>query len=343
MAGSNVKIRNSKLDNIKGVLIILVVLGHLLELDMEYGINRILYVIIYSFHMPVFVFVSGYFANFSIKRTLKKLLYPYILFQILYLLFARHVLDLDNLIQFTTPYWLLWYLWAMVIWTLMIPLIKNGKIEQKAIMLLLATIVAITIGYVSVIGRIFSLSRIFVFFPFFMCGYYAKEWNSKEVNRVNIQSILKTYKTLIILVLCICIIGIIGYCMGQYRVIDRNWLYEAVSYQDGAYTIKFRILHLSVGVVWLLFLLVIIPNKNIPILTHIGINTMPIFLMHGFIIKMIGKYKILNQWKGFEYIGLFFLLSTTVLLLSSKTACKIFKNLITIPDRLGKIIVPTQS
>lgn len=341
MVGSNVKKRNSKLDNIKGVLIILVVMGHLLELDMEYGINRFLYVIIYTFHMPAFVFVSGYYANFNIKRTLKKLLYPYILFQILYLLFARHVLNLDNPIQFTTPYWLLWYLWAMIIWTLMIPVIK-GKIEKKAIMLVIAMIVAISIGYENAVGRILSLSRIFVFFPFFMCGYYAKEWNSKEANRIHLQNVLKVHKRLLILVIYIFITGIIGYCIGHYRVIDRNWLYEAVSYQDGTYTMGFRILHLSMGFIWLLFLLFMIPNKNIPILTNIGINTMPIFLMHGFIIKMIGKYKIMNQLKDFEYIGLFFLLAFIVLLLSSKTVCKVFKNLLNIPDRIGKLIVTIQ-
>lgn len=338
MAGLNVKIRNSKLDNIKGVLIILVVMGHLLELDMEYGINRFLYIIIYTFHMPVFVFVSGYFANFSIKRTIKKLLYPYILFQFLYLLFAKHVLNLDNLIQFTTPYWLLWYLWAMVIWTLMIPVIKSSKIEKKVVFLVIVTIVSISIGYENAIGRILSLSRIFVFFPFFICGYYAKEWNREEANRVHLQNMLKKHKRHLTLVFCVCITWIIGYCIGHYEAIDRNWLYEAVSYQHGAYTMGFRILHLSMGFIWLLFLLFMIPNKNIPILTNIGINTMPIFLMHGFIIKMIGKYKIMNQMKDFEYIGLFFLLAFIVLLLSSKIVCKVFRNLLSIPDYIGKFI-----
>ncbi len=330
MEGSNLKTRNSKLDNLKGVLIVLVVMGHLLELNMEYGINRLLYVIIYAFHMPAFVFASGYFANFSIKRVLKKLLYPYLLFQILYLLFARYVLGLDSTLQFVTPYWHLWYLWAMVIWTAMIPLIRNGKLEKKVIMLMIAIFVAVVIGYVNTIGRILSLSRIGVFFPFFLCGYYLKDWNG-------IQNLLKKHKRILILVMCVFITGIIGYCIENFRIIDRNWLYEAISYQKGAYTMGFRILHLSMGFVWLLFLMLIIPNKNIPLLTKIGINTMPIFLMHGFIIKLIGKYKIMNQGKGSEFIGLF-LLVLIVVLLSSRAVCNVLKKVLNIPEYIAKFL-----
>ncbi len=335
---TNIKMRNNKLDNIKGLLIILVVLGHLLELDMEYGVNKFLYVIIYTFHMPVFVFVSGYFASFNIKRILKKLLYPYILFQILYLLFVNYVLNLGGPIQFTTPYWLLWYLWAMVIWTLMIPVIK-GKLRRKIIIILIAGIIAISIGYVNSVGRMFSLSRIFVFFPFFLCGYYAREWISQPINKEYLQNIRKKYKKRLISAMCICIMGIIIYCMGHYNEIDRNWLYEAVSYQDGTYRMEFRVLHLGMAFIWLASLLLIIPNRYIPLLTNTGINTMPIFLMHGFLIKMIGKYKIINQWKELEYIMLFSLLSCIVVLLSSRPFCIIFENLIRIPELIGKFII----
>ena len=99
------------MDNIKLFLIFCVVFGHMLEL-VDTGVW---YKIIYSFHMPAFIFVSGYFAQFNRKKIIGVLVYPYILFQCLYLLFDA-VLIKQNLallkIQFTTPYWLLWYLVA---------------------------------------------------------------------------------------------------------------------------------------------------------------------------------------------------------------------------------------
>lgn len=59
-----VKGRNLKLDNAKGVLMILVVIGHML-LPMQgttRGVTNFFYVI-YAFHMPAFVFISGLLAQ----------------------------------------------------------------------------------------------------------------------------------------------------------------------------------------------------------------------------------------------------------------------------------------
>ena len=54
------KVREYKFDNLKILLILLVVLGHIIE--PFYKLNT-LYLIIYAFHMPVFVYISGYFAK----------------------------------------------------------------------------------------------------------------------------------------------------------------------------------------------------------------------------------------------------------------------------------------
>lgn len=67
--------RNNYIDIIKGIAIILVVIGHCIQfgsgrsyLDSEVFFNNPLFKFIYSFHMPLFMLVSGYlFAN-TIKR-----------------------------------------------------------------------------------------------------------------------------------------------------------------------------------------------------------------------------------------------------------------------------------
>ena len=54
------KERNLKLDNAKGILITLVVIGHML-LPIQgttRGVTNFFYMI-YAFHMPAFVFISG--------------------------------------------------------------------------------------------------------------------------------------------------------------------------------------------------------------------------------------------------------------------------------------------
>ena len=116
-AGGIGRARNYQLDNLKCLLIFAVVLGHMLELYMgkDSG-NRILYLVIYSFHMPLFAFVSGVFARYNPDKIKKNMIYPYLVFQTLYVIFANQVLEKDADMQYTTPYWLLWYLFAIIVW-----------------------------------------------------------------------------------------------------------------------------------------------------------------------------------------------------------------------------------
>ena len=51
------KAREYQYDNLRFLLIALVVLGHLLEIAVEFPQKEILYTLIYSFHMPAFLFL----------------------------------------------------------------------------------------------------------------------------------------------------------------------------------------------------------------------------------------------------------------------------------------------
>ena len=61
--------RSAYWDNIKAILIFLVVLGHfLLAMQKKSVLVEAVYWWIYSFHMPAFVFASGYFAKSFVKK-----------------------------------------------------------------------------------------------------------------------------------------------------------------------------------------------------------------------------------------------------------------------------------
>ena len=91
------KERNTTLDLAKGILIILVVLGHAIQYsgngnweDSQLFFDDIVFRAIYSFHMPLFYFASGLFFKTNLKITtyLKKLtkqiILPYIIFSIIF-------------------------------------------------------------------------------------------------------------------------------------------------------------------------------------------------------------------------------------------------------------------
>ncbi|MDA3100191.1 acyltransferase family protein, partial [Staphylococcus pseudintermedius] len=58
------KKRDAFFDNARAILIFLVVFGHLIQPYTDaHPTVYALYLLIYSFHMPAFLFISGYFAK----------------------------------------------------------------------------------------------------------------------------------------------------------------------------------------------------------------------------------------------------------------------------------------
>lgn len=277
------KKREWKLDNIKGILIILVVLGHLLELDLNMDYNKYLHVCIYLFHMPAFIFVTGYFAKFSIKNTLKNILYPYLLFQLLYLLFANAIWEKQRSIQLKEPYWIMWYLFALMIWSLLLFLFQEKSNQWKLLLVIGTTILALAIGFVPQVGRTYSLSRIFVFFPFYIAGYYYGKW---KINPCDDK-----YKYVLSWIL---LMGIILCCGIFYKEVNRNWLYEATDYGKSHYGITFRGMHMGIAFLVIFVLLHLIPNKKIVLLSSLGKNTLSIYLLHGFFVKFAERYEMIK-------------------------------------------------
>lgn len=68
--------RDNRFDIMKGFLIILVVLGHSLNIEfLDRSWDCPLFNAIYCFHMPVFIFISGYFFSSSLKKSFCEVLY----------------------------------------------------------------------------------------------------------------------------------------------------------------------------------------------------------------------------------------------------------------------------
>lgn len=118
--------RDHKLDNIKFLMLFLVVFGHILEMgNIQSGIFNVVYTGIYMFHMPIMVIISGYFSRTIIDRGEQGILKRYIKLVvpslILQFIFAVVSYMFTGTIQ---PYWVLWYTLALVIWDYLIDYTK---------------------------------------------------------------------------------------------------------------------------------------------------------------------------------------------------------------------------
>lgn len=304
-AGGIGRARNYQMDNLKCLLIFAVVLGHMLELFMgkDSG-NRILYLVIYSFHMPLFAFVSGVFARYNPDKIKKNMIYPYLVFQTLYVIFANQVLEKDADMQYTTPYWLLWYLFAIIVWNLVLPLVQGGSLGRKAVMLIAAGAASVLIGFDDKAGYYLSASRIVEFFPYFLLGVYYKELKngvketvSEHLRKHRRLSVLtgargKAMLRAFLMAGLLVLIGLLVWFISRHAEdINSAWLYGSVSYKKGNYGWQFRVLSIGAALMWLFFFLLSMPAAKIPFLSYIGANTMPVYLLHGFVIKFLSKIK----------------------------------------------------
>ena len=116
--------RDDYADFLKYLLIWLVVLGHFINFyQYTRGFGGV-YIWIYTFHMPLFVFISGYFSkhisNYR-RKSIDTLLWPFIVFQFLNILYAT-IIPLEPLKEnFFYPYHQNWYLIALFWWRSFIP------------------------------------------------------------------------------------------------------------------------------------------------------------------------------------------------------------------------------
>lgn len=282
--------RSYLIDNLKGFLIFLVVFGHSLEPYKEqHMILRTIYIFIYLFHMPAFVFISGYLSknlNKSRETALKNFLIPYIIFNTIWHIIVSIYTQNFSGFSFITPGWALWYLLSMFFWKLfLIDLVRIRYIIPLSIL------VGLFSGLFSEFDTTLSLSRTLVFFPFFLVGYFTDKKYLFTFKRP-----LQLFSFCMIL-LAFSFASIISY----FNIIPIEFLYGSESFKMTTVPIWIglmgRLVMYIIGFSFVFLLAKIIPNKP-SFFSKIGMNTFPIYLLHTYLLMFVfGMNAILpNLW-----------------------------------------------
>ncbi len=279
-------VRQYKFDNIRFILIFFVVLGHLLEIGEPSTNAKLLYEIIYSFHMPVFLFVCGYFACYKKSRLICGLLFSYVTLQILYILFSRWLYEPNMKLQFTTPYWLLWFLVAQIVYLLLLPLYDDTSVKKRTVILAASFLISLLIGYDDTISYKMSLSRILVFQPWFLLGYYYRH-GAEAFLHTKLQNRKRRVGFSILLVFVL--FAFLCYGIGILDV-SASMMYGSTPYEKLKYGIGERFWCVLVALLWLVLFFGVIAQRlefHIPVVSTIGRNTLSIFLLHGFVVRFL--------------------------------------------------------
>ncbi|KUP07852.1 hypothetical protein Q75_03570 [Bacillus coahuilensis p1.1.43] len=279
--------RNPYFDNGKAILIFFVILGH--TLSGMLGENQIvdsIYLFIYLFHMPAFIFISGFFARKiqtweQFFKNIKK--YHISFFNLLYTYYYRGVYG--DAIEFTllSPRWALWFLLSLFCWQLL--LVPFSRLKKGVVF---AVLLSLVIGYIDVIGETLTLSRTFFFFPFYLIGYKL-DWDTLDrvFNRLDKKITIVSGAFVFLLI----------YLVGDIGV--REWLYGRVPYEDVLNqsallgSVYRMIVYIAMGIVTFLFLR-LIPRKTLSI-TPVGSITLFMYLFHMFILKFV-KESTVYEW-----------------------------------------------
>ena len=122
------KQRDLSIDTHKGFLIILVVLGHIIGSLHIFGGGKI-WNLIYTFHMPLFVLVSGYCSKRDNPNMLA-LVKPLIVFQIINVIILSILGHSFSLSYFLIPHWTLWYLLSLVFWRVILKYVPEALLSR---------------------------------------------------------------------------------------------------------------------------------------------------------------------------------------------------------------------
>lgn len=180
------------MDSLKGILILLVVIGHaLLPIHTERPYVSGVYDLIYLFHMPLFIFVSGFFAKHAVDgeghlRVDRVLTYAAlgIAFNVTLRLFAGQDLTLLRVLDLPSAPW---YLVSLATWYLLVPFFARLK---PAPGLVFAALISIAATVIRDQTDVLALSRSAHFLPYFFAGYYLSAASLERLRAPRVRCVL---------------------------------------------------------------------------------------------------------------------------------------------------------
>ena len=282
------KKRDAYFDNAKYLAIVLVAMAHAWEPVMEGSrTTRALYMVAYTFHMPAFIVISGYFSRSfdmsaaKVKRLVTGVAVPYVVFETGYSLFKRYADDSpDQPISLIDPWYLTWFLVALFIWRITTPLWQTLR-HPLAVALVIAALASLS----PTIGDDLDLQRVLQFLPFFVLGLRLRPEHFDMMRRREVRALTPALFTVAV---------VFAYWAAPHMRL--GWFYRSNSAQEmGAPWWSGPVMTLLMFVCASLLtigFLSLVPRRRMWF-TVLGGGTVCGYLLHGFLIK------------GAEYAGVF--------------------------------------
>ncbi|MCD8007526.1 MAG: acyltransferase family protein [Clostridiales bacterium] len=290
--------RLAKWDNLKALLIFLVVFAHLFwRVNSVHPIMAGVFFFIYLFHMPAFIFVSGLFSKSAVKKRNYDRVFSFLLVYLVtkFLIWFVQLLLEEDLVN-EMPYINLfreggvaWYGLAMCIFLLMTMFLERYRTPCLMVLFIALGCLA---GYCKDVGSLLSLSRVLVFYPFFLAGYVL---SPEQILRVTEHWYSRLLSAAVLATACwLCL---------QYREeltpytefikgkTNFSELEELAPY-GGLYRLAFY----AVAFLLTFCLIAVIPNCHIPVVSTVGQRTLSVYMFHYPLVSYFYTGFVLKDW-----------------------------------------------
>lgn len=291
------KQRIHKYDNLKGLAITLIVLGHMLFLIKLPYVAWIRYTIS-IFHLPIFFFVAGYFSKIrpgEVTKSFKRLIIPYI---VTCLVYSAYLLILGSKINIPLiyPTFAMWFLTALFAMKVLLPVVDRLRYP-----ILVTFIIALLIGFVDIDPNILGITRFFTFYPVFLIGFYYNKHKSILDKKITSSRYFLILAAMVTFTLCAL----------AAKAFTPDIIVLAKCYTKPSDLIR-RAIVMILGIAMTLILTRLVSNRDY-ILTKIGRNSMAIYLLHVFIVTLLIKI-FTPILKGHEFLSIAFAVVSTVII-----------------------------
>ncbi len=281
-------VRDPWLDNIKYVLITVVVIGHTLPLvPTGTALGAQVYDFIYYWHIPAFVLITGHLSrSFTWSRRhltalVTGLLVPYLVFETAMRALISHWSGVEPAGPYLlNPGWPMWYLVATIIWRLVTPILRLHWIA-------LPVSVALSLWFGTVDAEWtdwLDLSRVIGFLPFFACGLWLRREDLDQLRRRS-----AAWAGAGILV------GVFVLARSTDDWIATKWLWYAFPYSvlpaggthvDDLQGVALRLGVMAIGLVATFAVISLVPRQR-HWFTPLGAATLVVYLFHGFVVRTV--------------------------------------------------------
>lgn len=262
------------------------VIGHFIDFTVANSdAMKSIFLFIYSFHMPLFIFLSGLFCKNTIddgRKTAVRVVFFFILYILMKLLafLVNIIFDQEAYFQLFTEGGAPWYLFAMAAFYAIGYSVRN--VNRKAL-IAFSLALAVFVGYDDNIGDRFVLLRIFVFMPFFIAGW--------SIDREKLQQFMNQKLVRIVGAVCCIVFAIACVVLVDY-VYEARFLFSgrhnyAAFQQFAPYGPILRLAGYVVSGVMCFAVMAVIPQRRIPVVSVIGQRTLGIYFFHRPILSVL--------------------------------------------------------